>query len=43
VWVEDIRVNQDNILKNTADLIISTCLERNGDWRLVVGFNIVKK
>jgi hypothetical protein len=41
VWVEDIRVNKDNTLDNTADLIVSTCLERNGDWRLVVGFNIV--
>lgn len=43
IWVEDIRVNTDNTLDNTADLIISTCLERNGDWRLVVGFNIVEE
>jgi hypothetical protein len=43
MWSEDIRVLQDSNLKNSADLIISTCLERNGDWRLVVGFNFVEE
>lgn len=43
VWVEDIRVLKDASLENSADLIISTCLERNGDWRLVVGFDVMEK
>ena len=42
VWVEDVHVLEDSTLDNTADLIISTCLERNGDWRLVVGFDVIE-
>jgi len=41
-WVEDIRVLQGSTLENRADLIVSTCLERHGDWRLVVGFDVVE-
>ena len=41
-WVEDIRVLEDSTVENTADLIISTCLERKGDWRLVVGFDVIE-
>lgn len=41
-WVEDLRVWQDSTVENSADLLISTCLERNGDWRLVVGFDVIE-
>jgi hypothetical protein len=41
-WVEDLRVWENSKLENIADLLISTCLERNGDWRLIVGFDVVE-
>lgn len=40
-WTEDIYVLEDNYIDNTADLIISTCLERDGQRRLVIGFDIL--
>ena len=42
MWEEEIDVLKNPKLKESADLIISTCLERDGSQRLVVGFDIVK-
>lgn len=41
VWEKDTKVIQDSTVPY-ADLVISTCLERYGDRRLVSGWNIVK-
>lgn len=43
VWDEELNVLENSNLKQSADLIMSTCLERHGDRRLVVGWNIVKE
>jgi hypothetical protein len=42
IWEEDINVLEKSNVKEDADLIMSTCLERHGDRRLVVGWNVVK-
>lgn len=41
IWEKDTKVIQDSTVQY-ADLIISTCLERYGDRRLVSGWNVVK-
>jgi len=41
IWEKDTKVIQDSTVPY-ADLVISTCLERYGDRRLVSGWNIVK-
>jgi len=38
VWVKDAKVLEDNSTPIGAQLIISTCLERNGDRRLISGW-----
>lgn len=40
VWEKDIRILEGGTVPY-ANLIISTCLERNGDRRLITGWNIV--
>lgn len=42
-WQTDIHVWENSRIEETADLLISTCLERNGDWRLVVGWDLVEE
>jgi hypothetical protein len=39
-WEADIRILEGGTVPY-ADLVISTCLERNGDRRLISGWNIV--
>jgi hypothetical protein len=41
-WVEEIYVEEDNVVEGGVELIISTCLERNGDWRLVSGWEVME-
>lgn len=41
IWEKDTKIIQDSTVQY-ADLIISTCLERYGDRRLVSGWNVVK-
>jgi hypothetical protein len=41
-WEQEIEVLEGGIVPY-ADLIISTCLERYGDRRLVSGWNIVQE
>jgi hypothetical protein len=41
-WQVDIHVWENSYIDEQADLIISTCLESNGDRRLVVGWDIVE-
>lgn len=41
IWIKDTRILEDNKTPGGADLIISTCLERNGDRRLIVGLKVV--
>lgn len=40
IWIKDSETEKDSTAP-IADLIISTCLERNGDRRLLSGWNIV--
>lgn len=40
IWVKDARTLQDSSAP-AADLIISTCLERNGDRRLLSGWEVI--
>lgn len=40
VWVKDARVLEDSSTPGIADLIISTCLEQNGDRRLISGWKV---
>lgn len=40
-WLKDAKVLEDNSTPDTADLIISTCLEQNGDRRLISGWKVV--
>ncbi len=40
IWEKDTKIMVDNVVPY-ADLIISTCLERYGDRRLISGWNIV--
>lgn len=42
IWIKDMEVEKDSSTL-PADLIISTCLERNGDRRLVSGWEVVVK
>ena len=42
VWEKDIDVVENNKILEEADFIMSTCLERNGSKRLVVGFNVIE-
>lgn len=41
IWYKDARVLEDNRTPGGADLIISTCLERNGDRRLISGWIVI--
>jgi len=41
IWYKDVRVLEDNRTPSSADLIISTCLERNGDRRLISGWIVI--
>ena len=41
IWERDMRILEGSSVPY-ADLIISTCLERNGDRRLISGWNIVR-
>ena len=43
VWTKDTRILQDNTTPGGADLIISTCLERNGDRRLISGWVVINQ
>jgi hypothetical protein len=38
VWTKDTRVLQDSTTPGGSDLVISTCLERDGDRRLISGW-----
>ena len=42
IWIKDTKISQDSTV-SYADLIISTCLEINGDRRLISGWNIVRE
>ena len=42
IWAKDTRIFQDSTVPY-ADLVISTCLEINGDRRLISGWNIVRE
>lgn len=42
VWSKDTRVLEDNTTPAGADLIISTCLERDGDRRLISGWKLTQ-
>jgi hypothetical protein len=42
IWERDTRILQDNLVPY-ADLVISTCLERYGDRRLISGWNMVSE
>lgn len=41
VWTKDTRILEDNTAPGGADLVISTCLERNGDRRLISGWVVI--
>lgn len=41
IWYKDSRVLEDNRTPGGADLIISTCLERDGDRRLISGWIVI--
>lgn len=38
IWTKDAKVLEDNRTPSGAELVISTCLERNGDRRLISGW-----
>lgn len=42
IWEKDLKILQESTVPY-ADLVISTCLERNGDRRLISGWNIVRE
>jgi hypothetical protein len=42
IWERDIRIREGGMVPY-ADLIVSTCLERYGDRRLISGWNIVRE
>ena len=41
IWFKDVRVLEDSTTPAVADLIMSTCLERNGDRRLISGWIVI--
>jgi hypothetical protein len=41
VWIKDTKILEDSSAPGGAELIVSTCLERNGDRRLLVGFKVI--
>ena len=41
IWTKDAKVLEDNSTPVGAQLIISTCLERNGDRRLISGWIVI--
>lgn len=43
IWYKEMEVTKENTIPGGIDLIISTCLERNGDLRLVTGWKVVKE
>lgn len=42
-WVEKIHVEEENTVLGGVNLVISTCLERNGDYRLISGWKVVSE
>jgi hypothetical protein len=42
IWEKDTRILEDPTTPEGADLIISTCLEIDGDRRLLTGWEIVQ-
>ena len=43
IWEKDMRILQDNTTPSGADFVISTCLEIQGDRRLVSGWVVVEE
>jgi len=41
IWIKDTRILEDSSTPPDAQLVISTCLERNGDRRLISGWVVV--
>lgn len=42
IWVKDIKISQDASTLSGADLVVSTCLEMNGDRRLISGWKVIE-
>lgn len=42
IWTKDTNILEDNVAPIGGDLIISTCLERNGDRRLLSGWIVME-
>ena len=43
IWIKDSKITQDASTIPGVDLVISTCLERHGDRRLVSGWKVIDK
>jgi hypothetical protein len=42
VWLKDTHILEDSVAPEGGELILSTCLERNGDRRLLSGWEIIE-
>lgn len=42
MWSEKIHVEEENEVPGGVELVISTCLERNGDYRLISGWEVIE-
>lgn len=43
IWVKKIHVEEENTVPGGVELVISTCLERNGDYRLISGWKVLSE
>lgn len=43
IWVKKIHVKEINTVPGGVEMVISTCLERNGDYRLVSGWKSIEE